>query len=108
MQRTCGGELRRVMFDPDSVAIVGASDDMTKAGARPLAYLRRNRWAGEVYPVNPHRDSVLGERAWPSIAALPAVPDHVFVVAGAGVAVRAVLDCVEAGVRLVTVLADGF
>src|SRR5581483_3188086 len=107
-QMTAGSTLGQALLRPKSVAIVGASDDPTKPTARPLQHLRRTGFAGAVYPINPKRDSVLGERAWPSIAALPQTPDQVFVLAGTSGVPDAVRDCVSRGVPLVSVLAGGF
>lgn len=101
---TLGGAL----MHPESVAIIGASDDISKTGARPLAFLRKAGYTGRVYPVNPRRDTVLGEKAWPSISALPETPDHVFVAADTRFVVDAVRECGERGVPVVTVLAGGF
>ena len=73
--------LAQVLLAPQSVAIVGQSNDATKTAGRPLKYLRQAGYAGRIYPVNPRRDEVLGERAWPSLAALPEVPEHAYIVA---------------------------
>jgi alkylation response protein AidB-like acyl-CoA dehydrogenase len=59
----CGVNLREALFAPRSVAIVGQSDDPTKTAGRPLKFLRQLGYAGRVYPINPRRDTVLGERA---------------------------------------------
>src|SRR5499433_3321113 len=100
--------LRDALFSPRSVAIVGQSDDASKAAGRPLKFLRRIGYAGRVYPVNPRRDTVLGERAWPALAALPEPPDHVYIVTPTEAAVTAVEECGRLGVKVATVLADGF
>ncbi|MCR2134531.1 CoA-binding protein, partial [Salmonella enterica] len=63
------------LLDPASIAIVGASDNPDKIGGRPIHYMRRHGYAGALYPINPQRAEVQGERAWPSLAALPAAPD---------------------------------
>ena len=63
--------LRQYLFAPRSVAIVGQSDDPAKTAGRPLKFLRQMGYAGRVYPVNARRERVLGERAWPALAALP-------------------------------------
>src|SRR5262249_12559588 len=42
--------LREALFSPRSVAIVGQSDDASKAAGRPLKFLRRIGYAGRVYP----------------------------------------------------------
>jgi acyl-CoA synthetase (NDP forming) len=96
------------LLEPRSVAIVGASDDGTKTAGRPLRFLRAAGFAGAVYPVNPKRDTVLGERAWPTIASLPEVPEHAYIVAPTDAAMAAVEECGRAGVKVATVLANGF
>jgi len=102
--RTLGENLLR----PRSVALIGASDDRAKTTARPLLFLRQAGFQGRIFPVNPRRETVLGERAWPQLEALPEVPDHAFILAPTDGVVDAVRACVEANVPLVTVLAGGF
>ena len=81
--------LAQVLLAPQSVAIIGQSNDATKTAGRPLKYLRQAGYAGRIYPINPRRDEVLGERAWPSLASLPEVPEHVYVVAATDASVEA-------------------
>jgi acyl-CoA synthetase (NDP forming) len=100
--------LAQVLFAPRSVAIVGQSNDASKTAGRPLTYLRQAGYAGRIYPVNARRDEVLGERAWPALAALPELPDHVYIVTPTEAAIEAVGECARLGVPLVTVLANGF
>jgi acyl-CoA synthetase (NDP forming) len=100
--------LAQALLAPRSIAIVGQSNDAGKTAGRPLKYLRQAGFTGRVYPVNERRDSVLSERAWPSLEALPEVPEHVYVVTGTKAAVEAVRDCGRLGVKVATVLADGF
>jgi acetate---CoA ligase (ADP-forming) len=105
---TAHSDLRRWLFVPDCVAIVGQSDDASKTAGRPLKFLRQMGYAGRVYPINSRRESVLGERAWPSLAALPEIPDHAYIVTPTEAAVEAVEECGRLGVKVATVLADGF
>ena len=100
--------LRDALFAPRSVAIVGQSDDASKTAGRPLKFLRQLGYAGRIYPINPRRDTVLGERAWPSLAALPEAPEHAYIVTQTEAAVAAVEECGRLGVKIATVLADGF
>ncbi|HEY3641686.1 MAG TPA: acetate--CoA ligase family protein [Xanthobacteraceae bacterium] len=102
------GGLAQALLAPRSVAIVGQSNDAGKTAGRPLKYLQQAGYAGRIYPVNGRRETVLGERAWPSLAALPEVPEHVYIVTGTQDAVEAVQDCGRLGVKIATVLADGF
>src|SRR5262249_53385900 len=99
--------LRQKLLAPRSIALIGASDDPAKNAARPLKFLRSGGYAGTIYPINPRRQTVLGERAWPSLEALPELPDHAYVLLPTEAVVDAVAHCGKLGVPLVTVLADG-
>ena len=100
--------LREALFAPESVAIVGQSNDFTKTAGRPLKFLLQMGYAGRIYPINPGRETVLGQRAWPSLAALPEAPDHAYIVTPTDAAIEAVAECGKLGVKVATVLADGF
>jgi len=100
--------LRQALLSPQSVAIIGQSNDAAKTAGRPLKYLRQAGFSGRIYPVNPGRETVLGERAWPSLAALPEAPEHAYIVTPTDAAVEAVEECGRCGVKVATVLADGF
>src|SRR5215212_2114884 len=100
--------LRQALLSPQSVAIVGQSNELGKTAGRPLKYLRQAGYAGRIYPVNPGRETVLGERAWPSLAALPETPEHAYIVTPTEAAIEAVAECGRLGVKVATILADGF
>ena len=70
--------------------------------------MRQAGFAGAIYPVNPHRALVQGEKAWAALADLPEVPEHVFVLSGTDSVLEAVAECGRLGVKVVTVLASGF
>jgi acyl-CoA synthetase (NDP forming) len=101
-------DLAQALLAPRSVAIVGQSNDAAKTAGRPLKYLRQAGFAGRVYPINARRDEVLGERAWPSLAALPEVPDHAYIVTSTDAAIEAAEECGRLGVPVATLLANGF
>lgn len=100
--------LHQALFAPRSVALVGASDDPAKTAGRPLMFLRRAGFAGRIYPVNPKREFVQNERAWASVAALPEVPDHAYILSPTETVIEAVEACASAGIPLVSILASGF
>ncbi|MEM8761011.1 MAG: acetate--CoA ligase family protein, partial [Pseudomonadota bacterium] len=64
---------------PSSIAIVGASDDPTRIGGRPLSHMKNQGFPGAVYPVNPKRDRVQGLPAFPTLAEIPGEVDFVLV-----------------------------
>ena len=93
---------------PQSVALIGASDDAGKTAGRPLKYLRAAGYAGRVYPVNPRGAAVPGERAGPGVAPRPVVPEPAFVLTAPDAAIEAVEECAARGVKVATILASGF
>lgn len=105
---TQGDDLHAALFNPRSVALVGASDDASKTAGRPQQYLARAGFGGKVYPINPNRETVQGQKAYPSLSALPEVPDHVFVLSPTASVLPVVEECGRLGVKVVTILASGF
>ncbi len=100
--------LADALLAPRSIALVGASGDARKNTARPLRFMRKHGYAGRIYPINATRAEILGEPAWPSLAALPGPVDHVFVMIP-GEGVPALLpECARAGAKVVTIYSDGF
>ena len=61
--------LAQALFAPRGVALIGASGDAKKNTARPQRYLRKHGYTGRIYPVNPSRDEIFGERAYPNASA---------------------------------------
>lgn len=103
-----GQALATALLNPRSVALVGASDDASKTAGRPQQFLRRAGFAGKVYPINPKRSTVQGAPAWPTLSALPEVPEHVFVLTSTESVLPTIEECARLGVRVVTILASGF
>jgi len=100
--------LRQALLSPRSVALIGQSDDVSKTTGRPLRYLRQAGYRGTIYSVNARRETVLGEKAYRSVAALPAAPDHAYILLPTEAVVDAVAECGKAGVKVATILAAGF
>ena len=68
-------ETLRAALNPQSVAIVGASENPDKVGGRPILYLGRHGYRGVVYPINPNRDQIQGRKAYPDLLSLPETPE---------------------------------
>jgi acyl-CoA synthetase (NDP forming) len=96
------------LLKPRRVAVIGASADANKTAGRPVAYLRKHGFAGEIYPVNPRVDSIDGLRCYPDIKSLPQVPDVGIVLLGAERAHLAVRDLAARGTAAAIVLASGY
>ncbi|CAG9180420.1 acetate--CoA ligase family protein [Cupriavidus pampae] len=96
------------LLSPASIAVIGASDNIHKIGGRPIHYMKQHGYAGTIYPVNPQRETIQGIPSFPSLDALPAVPDLAIIVIGGDAAVQAVRDCARLGVASAIVIASGF
>jgi acyl-CoA synthetase (NDP forming) len=102
------GEGLDALMAPRSIAIIGASQDATKIGGRPVELLRRYGYAGQVYPVNPKAATVQGLQAYASLQAVPEAPDLAIIAVDAEKAPEAVEQCADRGVRSVVVFSSGF
>jgi len=96
------------LLAPKVVALVGASADAAKNTGRPQRYLKKHGYAGRVIPINPARQEVQGERAWPSLAEAPGGIRHAFVMAPGDAVERALEDCGARGIPVMSVFSDGF
>ncbi len=97
-----------VFFRPKCVAVIGATERPGSVGRTLFWNLLSNPFGGTVYPVNPKRASVLGVKAYPSVAALPERPDLAVIAIPAPAVPSAVRDCASAGVRGAIIISAGF
>jgi acyl-CoA synthetase (NDP forming) len=95
-------------FDPRRVAIVGATEDRNKVGGRPLHYLQRFGFQGEIYPINPKRSTVQGMPAYATLADLPATPDVVVIAVGHEPVPGLIEQCADCGIGTAIVMSSGF
>jgi acyl-CoA synthetase (NDP forming) len=96
------------LLQPRSIAIIGASADPTKTAGRPVAYLQKHGYAGQILPVNPKADRIADLPCYADIASLPVVPDVGVVLLGAERAHLAVRDLAARGTAAAIVLASGY
>lgn len=98
----------RAMLEPESVAIIGASDDPSRIGGRPLRYMLQSGFKGQVYPVNPNREMVQGVRAFPSVEAIGQPIDCALVAVPARIVAKTLEACAESRVKSAIVFSSGF
>ncbi|WP_228024500.1 bifunctional acetate--CoA ligase family protein/GNAT family N-acetyltransferase [cf. Phormidesmis sp. LEGE 11477] len=97
-----------VFFNPQAIALIGATDKPTSVGRRLLWNLIRNPFGGTVYPVNPKRSSVLGIKAYAHLLDIPESVDLAVIAIPAPAVPGAIRDCVAAGVKGAIVISSGF
>ena len=100
--------LGAALFNPRTVALVGASADAAKLASRPQRVLRKHGFTGTVIPINPGRKEINGDRAWPDIKSVPEKVDHAFIMVPAAAVPGVIDDCAQAGVRAATIFTAGF
>jgi len=96
------------IFAPESVAVIGATENPGSVGRTILWNLISNPFGGTVYPVNLKRSSVLGIKAYPNIGAVPEQVDLAVVVTPAPTVPGVIRECVEAGVKGAIIISAGF
>lgn len=95
------------MFDPRSVAVIGASEDPRRIGGRPVA-LMKQFYDGAIYPVNPSRQSVQGLQAYPSVDAIASPVDLALIALPAESVLESLQACAARGVDACVVMSSGF
>jgi acyl-CoA synthetase (NDP forming) len=94
------------LLKPRSIAVVGASARPGSPGNEVLVNLRKGSFSGDLFAVNPGSDSIDGLACYPSLSALPLVPQHV-VFAVSDARVEACLDeAIALGVPAATIFSS--
>jgi acetyltransferase len=96
------------MFDPHSVAVIGASSRPGNVGRTVLENLLHNGFHGKVYPVNAKNPEVLGLKAYKSIRDIAGQVDLAVVATPATTVPQIIGECVVAGARSAVVISAGF
>ena len=95
-------------FAPRSVALIGATEDISRYAGRSMRLMLDFGYRGQLFPVNPKYRKVHGFDCYPSVRDLPAPPDHVSVAVPAERVLDVLEDCAACGARFATVLTSGF
>ena len=98
----------RPLFEPRSVALVGATERPGKVGATVLANLLRSGFRGELFAVNPKYGSVAGVPCVASVKLLPHAPDLAVIVTPPATVPAIVDECGRAGIPAAVIVTAGF
>jgi len=96
------------LFRPKSVALIGASTDPKKIGGRPLHFLKKHGFTGDIWPINPKAEEIEGLPCFTDIASLPGTPDVAIVLLGPRHVEQALKDLAVRKTGAAIVLAGGF
>jgi len=105
-------EQMHIFFEPRSVAVVGASRKIMKAGhvifKNFVDNKRRGIFKGELYPVNPHEKTILGYTCYPSITEIDEEIELVVIVVPAKVVPEIMKESAAKGVKAAAIISAGF
>lgn len=96
------------LFNPDSVAVVGASRSPGKVGHDIFENLVEGGFAGQLVPVNPKTDEILGIQCYPSLHSYGKRIDLAVIVVPSKLVLESVRDVVSTGVEIIVIISAGF
>jgi acyl-CoA synthetase (NDP forming) len=94
------------LFNPNSIAVVGASDKPDKLGALTLMALQS--YKGDVYPINPRIKKIGESKCYPSLANIEEQVDLVMIALGPQYILPTLIECSEVGVKGAIIFSAGF
>ena len=95
-------------LNPKSVAIYGANNKGNSLAGLQIMNLIKSGFDGNVYPIHLKLESVMGFKAYKSIADVPEIPDLVVIVLPAKIVPHVFKECGEKGVKRIVLISGGF
>lgn len=96
------------LFNPGSVALIGASSDPERIGGRPLRFMLEGGFAQPIYPVNRSKGMIQGLQSYGSVLEIPHPVDQAIICVPVAGVEQAVRDSLEKGVKAIQILTAGF
>jgi acyl-CoA synthetase (NDP forming) len=96
------------IFNPTSIAVVGASPDPDKAGHQFFRGLIDLKFSGDIYPINLEGNDVLGFKGYRNLRDVPGPVDYVTVAIPAHEVPKTIEDCATKGVKVAHIFSSGF
>jgi len=95
-------------LNPKSVAFYGANNKGGSLAAIQIMNLIKSEYSGNVYPIHPKLETVMGFKTYKTIADVPEVPDLVVIVLTAKIVPQVFRECGEKGVNKIILISGGF
>ncbi len=96
------------IFKPKTIAVVGASTKEGTIGYVILNNLLRFNFKGQIYPVNPKADTILGLKCYPNVTALPEKIDLAIIVVSRDLVKPSLEECGQKGIKGIVTITAGF
>jgi len=98
----------KALFEPNSIAVVGASAEERKIGHIMFRNLIASGFKGELYPINPKAPEILGHKAYPTLTAVPQPIDLAIITVPSTFVPSVMEDAGKKGIKDVIIITAGF
>ena len=102
------GKGLELLFNPRSIAVVGASDDLTRIGGLPIKFLRQHKYPGKIFPVNPKYREIAGLRCYPTLKEIPEPVDLALIGIPRQLVFATMKDCADKKIPFVILFSAGY
>lgn len=96
------------LFYPNTIAVVGVSEDPHKLGSIFFNNLLDGNFTGKVFPVNPKHNILFGKTCYQNVSSIPENVDQVAILVPAKFVLDIVKDCAQKGVKALMIISAGF
>lgn len=96
------------LFNPRSIAVIGASETKGKLGNDVMRNLIESGFKGRIYPINPKAGEILGHKVYRTVKEVAGTIDVAVIVIPAQFVIKAVEECGERGVKALVIITAGF
>ena len=108
MQQTGFEKNIDILFNPETIAIIGASTDPVKPAGHSVLSLTKNGFKGNIYPVNPKHTEIGGLICYPFIEDVPQEIDLAIIAVPSVRVIEVLHECIKERVKAVIILTSGF
>lgn len=98
----------RELLEPNGIAIIGASADLSRTGGQVVGALKGNGYQGGIYPVNPKYQEIAGLACYATTAEVPDPCDMAVIALPAAMLPDTIRQCGDRGIKCAVVLSGGF
>jgi acyl-CoA synthetase (NDP forming) len=98
----------KILFQPESIAIIGASKDELKSGGMFVSSLLKDGYKGTIYPINPREQEIMSLKNYTSVLDIPGKIDLAVIAIPAPAVPQAMAECARKGVKFAIVHSVGF
>ncbi len=96
------------LFEPNSIAFIGASGNASKWGFNILHHLYKGCYAGPIYPINPQGGTWFGRALYKNLAEVPRPVDLAVIVVPKEKVPETLRECIDAGIPAAIIITAGF